>query len=131
MYRNIEDLHLDEHMLEVGIKFVGLITKNGRLVASNDKNSLKLSKEQKEMFFMSCSLQQRMSQDYDNDFGQVKYAVTERENIRIISIPYESDTLIFVVDKRSEFLAGVKIIMDAIKHVKAFLSVSRNIYNLQ
>ena len=118
MSQSIEALHLDEHMLESGIEFVGLITKNGRLADCNDKNSLKLSKEQKEMFFMSCSFQQSMDQDYDNNFGQVKYTVTERENHRIITVPQGSDTLIFVMDKKGEFLSRVKNILNAIRYVK-------------
>jgi hypothetical protein len=124
MSQTIEARHLDEHMLGDGIDFVGLVTKNGRLVDCN-KNSLNLSKEQKEMFFMSCSLQQRMNQDYDEDFGQVKYSVTERENHRIITIPQESDTLIFVVDNEGEFLSRVKNILDAIRHAKSMKHGSR------
>ncbi|MFZ0184438.1 MAG: hypothetical protein WBV92_05595 [Nitrosotalea sp.] len=124
MSQTIEARHLDEHMLGEGIDFIGLITKNGRLVDCN-KNSLNLSKEQKEMFFMSCSLQQRMNQDYDEDFGQVKYSVTERENHRIITIPQESNTLIFVVDNEGEFLSRVKNILDAIRHAKSMKQGSR------
>ncbi len=124
MSQTIEARHLDEHMLGEGIDFIGLITKNGRLVDCN-KNSLNLSKEQKEMFFMSCSLQQRMNQDYDEDFGQVKYSVTERENHRIITIPQESNTLIFVVDNEGEFLPRVKNILDAIRHAKSMKQGSR------
>jgi len=60
-----------------GIDFIGLIAKIGRLVDSTNRNSLNLSKEQKEMFFMQCSLQQRMNRDYDENFGRVKYLVTE------------------------------------------------------
>lgn len=92
MSQNIEALHLDESMLGDGIDFVGLVTKNGHIIDCNSGKNLNLSKEQKEMFFMHCSLQQRMNQDYDDDFGQVKYSVTERENSRIITIPQESDT---------------------------------------
>ena len=119
MSQSTKSLHLDEHMLEHGIEFVGLIDRNGRLVACKEKDSLNLSKEQKEMFFMSCSLQQRMRQDYDNNFGQVKYTVTERENHRIITVPQELDTLVFVMDKSGEFLSRVKSLLDAIKHVKS------------
>jgi hypothetical protein len=118
MSQSIEALHLDGHMLEHGIEFVGLITKNGRLVTCDEKNSLNLTREQREMFFMSCSLQQRMSQDYDDAFGQVKYSITERENHRIITIPQESDMLIVVMDKSGEFSSRVKSLLDAIKHVK-------------
>ena len=119
MSQSTKSLHLDEHMLEHGIEFVGVIDRNGRLVACTEKDSLNLSKEQKEMFFMSCSLQQRMRQDYDNNFGQVKYTVTERENHRIITVPQELDTLVFVMDKSGEFLSRVKSLLDAIKHVKS------------
>ncbi|WP_133121011.1 hypothetical protein [Candidatus Nitrosotalea bavarica] len=119
MSQNIEAMHFDERMLGDGIDFVGLITKNGRLVDCNNKNSLNLSKEQKEMFFMSCSLQQKMNQDYDDDLGQVRYSVTERENTRIIIVPQESDTLIFVMDNGGEFLSCVKRVLDAIRHARS------------
>ena len=112
-------MHLDEQTLGDGIDFVGLITKNGRLIGGNNKNRLNLSHDQEEMFFMSCSLQQRMNQDYDEDFGQVKYSVTERENYRIITVPQESDTLIFVMDNDGEFLSRVKSILKAIKYEKS------------
>ena len=119
MSQNIEALHLDESMLEDGIDFVGLVTKSGHLVDCNNRNGLNLSKEQKEMFFMHCSLQQRMNQDYDDDFGQVKYLITERENNRIITIPHESDTLIFVMDNEGELLSRVKRVLEAIRHAKS------------
>lgn len=119
MSQSIEALHIDESMLGDGIYFIGLITKNGNLTDCNNRNGLNLSKEQKEMFFMNCSLQQRMNQDYDNDFGQVKYSITERENNRIITITHESDTLIFVMDNEGDLLSRVKRVLDAIKHVKS------------
>ena len=119
MSQTIEAVHLDEQMLGDGIDFIGLISKNGRLVDCNHKNKLNLTTEQKEMFFMSCSLQQKMNQDYDEDFGQVKYSVTERENHRIITVPQDSDTLIFVMDNYGEFLSRVKSILNAIRHAKS------------
>jgi len=60
-----------------------------------------------------------MNQDYDEDFGQVKYSVTERENHRIITVPQDSDTLIFVMDNYGEFLSRVKSILNAIRHAKS------------
>jgi len=118
MSQSIEDLHLDECMLGEGIDFVGLITKNGHLVDYGNINSLNLSREQKEMFFMSYSLQQKMNQDYDDNFGQVKYTITERENYRIITVPKESYTVIFVMKNDGEFLSRIKRVLDAIGHAK-------------
>lgn len=119
MSQNIEALHLDENMLGDGIDFIGLVTKNGHLVECSNRKGLNLSKEQREMFFMHCSLQQRMNQDYDDDFGQVKYSLTERENSRIITIPQEADTLVFVMDNEGEFLSRIKRVTEAIRHAKS------------
>jgi len=118
MSDNITTLHFDEHMLGDGVEFIGLITKNGRLSTGNGNNKFNLSKEQMDMFLISCSLQQRMQQDYDDNFGQVQFSVTDRVNFRIITVPQGSDTLIFVMDKSGEFLSGVQGLMDAIKHAQ-------------
>lgn len=113
-----QTLHFDKQMLGDGVEFVGLIAQNGRLLAGDGKNIFNLSEEQMEMFFMNFSLQQKMDQDYDDNFGQAQFTVTERENFRIIAIPKGSNTLIFVMDKNYEFLSGVKGLLDTIKHVK-------------
>ena len=55
MSQNIEVACLDEYLLVNGIEFVGLVTRNGRLVDYKSKNGLKFTDEQKEMFFMSVS----------------------------------------------------------------------------
>ena len=114
MSENITTLHFDEYMLGDGIEFVGLITKNGRLSAGNRQNKFNLSKEQMEIFLISCSLQQRMQQDYDDNFGQVQFSVTERDKFRIITVPQGQDTLIFVMDKSREFLSGVQGLLAAV-----------------
>jgi roadblock/LC7 domain-containing protein len=117
MSQSIKNI-LDEQILDDGIEFAGMISKHGRLVDCKNRSHINLSKEQKEMFFMSCSLQQRMSEDYDDDFGKVQYMVTEREDYRIITVPQESDTLIFVMDKHGAFFSRVRKLLKAINHMK-------------
>ena len=114
----VETLHLDETKLGKGIEFVGLITKNGRLVAPKEKNGLEISKDRREMFFMGLSLQQRMNSEYDDDLGQVEYSMTERENQIIITIPQAHDTLIFVMDKSGNFASRLKNLLDAVRQGK-------------
>jgi hypothetical protein len=114
----VESVYLDENMLEKGIEFVGLISKSGRLAASKEKNCLNLARDRKEMFFMGLSLQQRMNTEYDDEFGQVKYSLTEREDKIIITIPQESDTLIFVMEKSGNFLSRLKRLLNAIRRGK-------------
>ncbi len=117
MSQTVKDSYLDDHMLGDGVEFVGIISRNGRLVDSKG-DGFKLSDEQKEMFFMSYCLEQKMHHDYDDNFGNVRYTITERENHRIITVPQESETVIFIMDKKSEFSARVKKLMRAIQHYK-------------
>src|SRR6185437_782163 len=116
MSQNIEVACLDEYLLVNGVEFVGLVTRNGRLVDYKSKNGLKFTDEQKEMFFMSVSLYQTMQQDYDDNFGAVRYTITERENYRIDTIPHGQDTL--VIAMKGSFSSTIKRVLEAINHVK-------------
>jgi len=121
--QNVEVADLDEYITVPGVEFVGLVTRNGRLIDQRTKNGLKFSEEQKEMFFMSLTLYQSMQHDYDESFGAVKYTITERENLRIVSIPTGQDTLVIMVN--GSFSSTIKNLLKAINHVKN-LDVSHN-----
>lgn len=116
MSQNVEVACLDEYLLVNGVEFVGLVTRNGRLVDYKSKNGLKLTDEQKEMFFMSVSLYQTMQQDYDATLGAVRYTITERENFRIVTIPHGQDTL--VIATKGSFSSTIKRVLEAINHIK-------------
>ncbi len=116
MSQNVTVVCLDEYLLVPGVEFVGLVTRNGRLVDYRAKSGLQFSEEQKEMFFMSVSLYQTMQHDFDESFGVVKYTITERENFRIVSVPDGQDTIVIVM--KGTFSSTVKKIIKAIDHVK-------------
>ena len=124
MSQNVEVVCLDEYLLVHGVEFVGLVTRNGRLVDYRAKNGLKFPEEQKEMFFMSVSLYQTMQQDYDDSFGAVKYTITERENFRIVTIPHGQDTLVIMM--KGSFSSTIKKVLEAINHVKSQYSENKN-----
>ncbi|HYL65491.1 MAG TPA: DUF6659 family protein [Candidatus Limnocylindrales bacterium] len=113
MAQQIEVKSLDAYLLDE-VEFVGLISKHGRLVDHKSKNNLNLTKQQKEMFFMSISFYQRMQNDYDEKFGIVKYTMIERENFMILSIPVHEETLIVVMNKNKNFIPTVRIIFESI-----------------
>ena len=124
MSQNVEVVCLDEYFLVHGVEFVGLVTRNGRLVDYRTKNGVKFSEGQKEMFFMSVSLYQTMQQDYDDSFGAVRYTITERENFRIVTIPHGQDTLVIVM--KGSFSSTIKKVLEAINHVKSQDSENKN-----
>lgn len=113
MAQQIETKSLQEYLLD-GVEFVGLISKHGRLVDHISRKDLSMTKQQREMFFMSVSLHGAMQHDYDESFGIVKSTIMERENFMILSAPIHEDTLIVVMNKNGNFSTTLKTILDSI-----------------
>ena len=109
---------IESHLLGHGVEFAGLINRQGRIVDYACKNEINLSQEQKDMFFMATTLSLRMQGDYDDNFGSVKYIVTERENSKIVSIPIPAGAIILVVNKEAGLSLLVKKILKAIDSMK-------------
>ena len=57
------------------------------------------SGKEKEMFCMELALQNRMMKVFDNDLGNVRYNLTEREGSKYISIPTKSKVILGVMKK--------------------------------
>lgn len=77
------------------IQSVELINKKGRLVERiSDNDAINLPSHKKEMFRMSSKLQESMKNEYDDDFGKVKYSYVSREKIAIFSFSVGEDILI-------------------------------------
>ena len=110
--QQIEVKSLDKYLLVDGVEFVGLISKNGRLVDCKSKNNLCFTKQQEEMYFMSISLYHSMQRDYDENFGLMEYTIMVRENYKIISIPMEKETLVVVINKSGNFANTVDAVLD-------------------
>jgi len=110
---------LEEYHLGHGVEFLGLINKQGRLTNFAAKNELSISKEQKEMFFMSVSLNQAMLRDYDDTLGPVNYTMTEREKFRVISVPIQDGTLIVIMSKKGKILPTIKKILQSLNYAKS------------
>ncbi len=91
----------ESHLLGHGVEFAGFINKQGRVVDYVCKNKINLSKEQMEMFFMITTLNVSMQEDFDNSLGPVQYTVTERENLKTVSIPVPFGSIMLVMNKRT------------------------------
>ncbi|MDE1725299.1 MAG: hypothetical protein KGH76_05325 [Thaumarchaeota archaeon] len=115
MSQNVQVNNLEDYMVH-GVEFVGRITKNGRLIDYRTRNTVLLSDEQKEMFFMSISLYESMQRDFDENLGSVKYTITERKNFQIISIPEGQDIIVLIM--KGSFASTIKRIKEAINYMK-------------
>ncbi|MGI0092775.1 MAG: hypothetical protein ACREA8_01585 [Nitrosotalea sp.] len=93
-------------LMNLGIEQIAIINKSGRVECIFSKNKMYLSRERQEMFFMGFRLHQSLLDDYDDEFGPVKCMIVERQNIKLVSIPFFSYVVLSVmnVDFNHEFL---------------------------
>jgi len=74
--------------IDKGIEVVTVLNHKGRVIElkiSNDRIWEEMTPQKKEMFFMECVLQNRMNMDHDNELGEVKCAILEREKFTLYS----------------------------------------------
>lgn len=71
------------------IYFVAVTNEKGKVLESKERESVigYLQKTRYEMFFMEFALQHRMNNEFNNEFGFVRYTLTEREKVTFFSFP--------------------------------------------
>ena len=86
------------------VRFAGVITKMGRLVAGGmrpDLESLE-DKEGSSKLYVQFALMSEMRKDFDDIFGQAIYSFTEREKIKLASFPLDDNHILRVSIEKKE-----------------------------
>ena len=87
----LEKLCEEIFSLNAGIRFVGVITRMGKLVAGGMRQGTQ-SMEQREdssKLFLEFALRNEMRKDFDEAFGKTVYSFSERERIKLASFPFD------------------------------------------
>ena len=87
-----------------GVRFAGVITKMGRLVAGGmrpDLESLE-DKEGSSKLYVQFALMSEMRKDFDDIFGKAIYSFTEREKIKLASFPLDDNHILRVSIEKKE-----------------------------
>lgn len=81
--------------LDSRIRFVGVINTRGKLLAGGLREGLQSLEDPKddEMLFTEVALRARMRKEFDNQLGRVRFAMSLREKVIIMSFPVEDDIL--------------------------------------
>lgn len=108
----------EKSILKLQIEFMGIVCNCGKVDVLIDKDDVYLPKEKKEQFFLNMILQNRMNDDFDTYFGPVKYMITERNNLKFISIPVSSGLIFAIMKKSSEHTTFVNDILLITNHTK-------------
>ena len=87
------------------VRFAGVINSKGRLVSGGMVSSKKPLEDTKkdEMLFMELALRVKMRSEFDGELGKVKFSLSFREKLIVMSFPLKSDVLLVSMDKRMSF----------------------------
>ena len=87
------------------VRFAGVINSKGRLIAGGMSPSIKRLGDRKrdEMLYMELALRVKMRREFDDDLGKVKFSMSFREKLIVMSFPMENDVLMVSLEKKTQF----------------------------
>jgi len=87
------------------VRFAGVINSRGRLIAGgmiSSKNRLG-DRKRDEMLYMELALRVKMRSEFDGDLGKVKFSMSFREKLIVMSFPIENDVLMVSMESKTQF----------------------------
>jgi len=87
------------------IRFAGVINSKGRLVAGGMVSTKKRLGDRKrdEMLYMELALRVKMRREFDDDLGKVKFSMSFREKLIVMSFPIKNDVLMVSMESKTQF----------------------------
>ena len=84
--------------LDNKIRFAGIINEKGRLIAGGLREGLKSLEDPKddEMLFMELALRVKMRREFDKQLGSVKFAMSLREKVIVMSFPTGANHILYI-----------------------------------
>ena len=99
------------------IRFAGVINSKGRLVAGGMAPSKTRLGDRKrdEMLYMELALRVKMRREFDDDLGKVKFSMSFREKLIVMSFPMEDNVLMVSMERKTKF---EQIAFSILKHIE-------------
>lgn len=117
----LQELCKNIYLINQNIRFAGIITKMGRLVAGGMRPEL-VSLEDKDdssKLYVQFALMTEMRKDFDDIFGKAIYSFTEREKIKLASFPLDDNHIlrVSIEKKEKDHLQIIQSIIDIIRDI--------------
>ena len=100
-----ENLCTSIQKIDSKIRFAGMINSKGRLTAGGMVPSKTRFGDRKrdEMLYMELALRVKMRREFDEDLGQVKFSMSFREKLIVMSFPVKDDVLMVSMERKTQF----------------------------
>ena len=98
------------------IRFVGIIDEMGKLIAGDMKKGLpSLERDDGSIrLYLGYAINNVLRRDFDNVFGKVLYTFSEREKIKLLTIPMDDNLLLVSIDISSDHDELIKKILNTV-----------------
>ena len=104
-----------------GIRFAGIINKNGRKIAggfSFKVTPLEQDEKKMEMLLMEIALDLSMRKEFDNSLGRIRAIVSYREKANIITIPHGDNLMLLSSEPEIDPLKVIQLAYDNLKSIE-------------
>lgn len=95
-------------LFDLGVDQIIMINENGRAEEILSRSTINLSSQKQEILHMSFRLHHSLLQDFDEEYGKVDYLVVERENVKLLSVPFYSYKLLSMMKKGIDHMQIIK-----------------------
>ena len=87
------------------VRFAGVINSKGRLIAGGMAPSKTRLGDRKrdEMLYMELALRVKMRREFADDLGKVKFSMSFREKLIVMSFPMKDDVLMVSMERKTQF----------------------------
>ena len=100
-----ESLCASTQKIDSKVRFAGVINSRGRLIAGGMVSNKKRLGDRKrdEMLYMELALRVKMRSEFDDELGKVKFSMSFREKLIVMSFPMENDILMVSMERKTQF----------------------------
>ena len=111
--------------LSLNIRFIGIITKMGTMIAGGMRKDLQSieGKNDSAKLYLQFALRSELRKDFDSAFGRAIYSIIEREKIKFASFPladYDHVLIISLEKKENEHFRIIQDVLNIIGKYSRF-----------
>ena len=88
--------------LDSKIRFAGIISEMGKIIAGGPKEGIKLLVDEREheILFMEVALRIRMRHEFNMQLGPVNFTISHRDKIVVMSMPFDNKIMYVSAEKK-------------------------------
>jgi hypothetical protein len=111
--------------LSLNIRFIGIITKMGTMIAGGMRKDLQSIEDKNDSakLYLQFALRSELRKDFDNAFGKAIYSIIEREKIKFASFPladYNHILIISIEKRENDIFQILQNVLDIISKYSRF-----------